>query len=154
MSLTLDVFSEFNAELTDLLTEKLMKISLPLLTRHQQSTLISIIAIVKELKKNSLLNLDDNGIRFTIGFKLFQLSTKQKHLSMRDINWALHSDNKNYYFNQLMIIIIIVLHGKILNKRVWFIGPKQPHLPQLLNKWQEMNLVIVEIQVGKYHCFI
>ena len=65
-----------------------------MLTRHQQSTLISIIAIVKELKKNSLLNLDDNGIRFTIGFKLFQLSTKQKHLSMRDINWALHSDNK------------------------------------------------------------
>ncbi|MCP8716651.1 MAG: hypothetical protein M5E90_04445 [Asgard group archaeon] len=109
MSLTLDVFSEFNAELTDLLTEKLMKISLPLLTRHQQSTLISIIAIVKELKKNSLLNLDDNGIRFTIGFKLFQLSTKQKHLSMRDINWALHSDNKelllqsvnDYYHNRL-----------------------------------------------------
>ncbi|RCK54817.1 Regulator of V-ATPase in vacuolar membrane protein 1 [Candida viswanathii] len=109
MSMTLDVFSEFNAELTDLLTEKLMKISLPLLTRHQQSTLISIIAIVKELKKHSLLNLDDNGIRFTIGFKLFQLSTKQKHLSMRDINWALHSDNKelllqsvnDYYHNRL-----------------------------------------------------
>lgn len=109
MSLTLDVFSEFNAELTDLLIEKLMKISLPLLTRHQQSTLISVIAIVKELKKNSLLNLDDNGIRFTIGFKLFQLSTKQKHLSMRDINWALHSDNKElllqsvneYYHNRL-----------------------------------------------------
>ncbi|KAL6450588.1 RAV1 Regulator of V-ATPase in vacuolar membrane protein 1 [Candida maltosa Xu316] len=94
MSLTLDVFSEFNDELCDLLIEKLMKVSLPLLTRHQQSTLISIIAIVKELKRSSLLNLDDNAIRFMIGFKLFQLSTKQKSLSMRDINWALHSDNK------------------------------------------------------------
>ncbi|KAG7661839.1 RAV1 [[Candida] subhashii] len=90
---SIDVFSKFNDEMADLLTENLMKISLPLLTRHQQSTLISVVAIVKELTKH-LPSLDDNGIRFMIGFKLFQLSTKQTKLSMRDINWALHSDNK------------------------------------------------------------
>ncbi|EGW31293.1 uncharacterized protein SPAPADRAFT_51318 [Spathaspora passalidarum NRRL Y-27907] len=95
---SIDVFTKFNDELADLLTEKLMKISMPLLTRHQQSTLISIIAIVKELNKH-LLSLDDNGIRFMIGFKLFQLSTKQHKLSMRDINWALHSDNKELLLN-------------------------------------------------------
>ncbi|KAI5953203.1 RAV1 [Candida jiufengensis] len=87
----LDIFTEFNDELAKLLIEKLMKISLPLLTRHQQSTLISVITIVQQLEK---FTIDDNGIRFMIGFKLFQLSTKQKSLSMRDINWALHSENK------------------------------------------------------------
>ncbi|RLV93807.1 Regulator of V-ATPase in vacuolar membrane protein 1 [Spathaspora sp. JA1] len=97
---SIDVFNKFNDELADLLTEKLMKISLPLLTRHQQSTLISMIAIVKELNKH-LLTLDDNGIRFMIGFKLFQLSTKQRKLSMRDINWALHSDNKELLLNSI-----------------------------------------------------
>ncbi|KAI5968444.1 RAV1 [Candida theae] len=104
----LDVFTKFNDELADLLSDKLMKVSLPLITRHQQSTLLSVVAIVRELNKYSL-TLDENGIRFMIGFKLFQLATKQKELSMRDINWALHSENKEvlldsvetYYKNRL-----------------------------------------------------
>lgn len=104
----LDVFTKFNNELADLLLDKLMKVSLPLMTRHQQSTLLSVVAIVKELNKYSM-TLDENGIRFMIGFKLFQLATKQKRLSMRDINWALHSENKEvlldsvetYYKNRL-----------------------------------------------------
>ncbi|KAI5959053.1 RAV1 [Candida pseudojiufengensis] len=94
----IDVFTKFNDELSKLLIDKLMKISLPLLTRHQQSTLISVILIVQQLGKFSI---DDNGIRFMIGFKLFQLSTKQKSLSMRDINWALHSDNKEVLLNSI-----------------------------------------------------
>ncbi|KAK6462192.1 regulator of V-ATPase [Scheffersomyces coipomensis] len=97
-SINLDIFKNFDSNLADMLIEKLMKISLPLLTRHQQSTLISIILIVKDLKQFTL-SLDDNGIRFFIGFKLFQLSTKQSKLSMRDINWALHSENKEMLLN-------------------------------------------------------
>lgn len=87
------IFNSFNDNLLDLLIEKLMKISLPLLTRHQQITLISIISIVKELGKY-LMSLDENGLRFLMGFKLFQLSSKQSKLTTRDISWALHSDNK------------------------------------------------------------
>lgn len=98
----LDVFTKFTDELADLLLDKLMKVSLPLMTRHQQSTLLSVVAIVKELNKYSV-TLDDNGIRFMIGFKLFQLATKQKRLSMRDINWALHSDNKEVLLNSVEV---------------------------------------------------
>lgn len=87
------IFDKFNANLVDLLIEKLMKTSLPLLTRHQQITLISIISIVRELEKY-LVSIDENGLRFLMGFKLFQLSSKQSKLSTRDISWALHSDNK------------------------------------------------------------
>ncbi|CAK9437875.1 uncharacterized protein LODBEIA_P22530 [Lodderomyces beijingensis] len=108
-SYSLDVFTKFTAELADLLTKKLMTLSLPLLTRHQQSTLVSVIAIVKDLITSASM-LDDNGLRFMIGFKLFQLSAKQKRLSMRDINWALHSDSREillssvetYYKNRLV----------------------------------------------------
>ncbi|KAK6455786.1 regulator of V-ATPase [Scheffersomyces xylosifermentans] len=106
----LEVFKKFDMALADLLINKLMKISLPLLTRHQQSTLISIISIVKDLTKY-VVSLDENGIRFLIGFKLFQLSTKQSKLSIRDINWALHSDNKE------MLLTIIEEHYK--NRMKW-----------------------------------
>ncbi|CUM51261.1 uncharacterized protein AC631_02488 [Debaryomyces fabryi] len=102
------IFSSFNDNLLDLLIEKLMKTSLPLLTRHQQITLISIISIVRELEKY-VIALDENGLRFLLGLKLFQLSSKQSKLTTRDISWALHSDNKEmlltmveaYYKNRL-----------------------------------------------------
>ena len=104
----LDVFTHFTAELADLLVKKLMTVSLPLLTRHQQSTLISVTTIVKDLNKGAA-TLDENGMRFMMGFKLFQYSTKQKRMTMRDFNWALHSDSKEvllssveeYYSNKL-----------------------------------------------------
>lgn len=89
----LEIFKSFNSALADSLVDKLMKTTLPLLTRHQQSTLVSIISIVKFLKKVSA-SLDDNGMRFLLRFKLFQMSSKQNSLNMRDISWALHSDNK------------------------------------------------------------
>jgi hypothetical protein len=95
---SIDIFTKFNSSLADALNETLMKVSLPLMTRHQQSTLISIISITKDLKQISL-SLDDNAIRFLLGFKLFQLSTKQTRLNMRDISWALHSDNKEVLFS-------------------------------------------------------
>ena len=75
MSLTLDTFTEFNNEVADLLIERLMKISLPLLTRHQQSTLISTIVIVKDFTKDMLVELDPNGIRYLILLKLSSTAT-------------------------------------------------------------------------------
>ncbi|CAK7893890.1 regulator of V-ATPase in vacuolar membrane protein 1 [[Candida] anglica] len=103
---TIQTFFEFNSELATALTEKLTKISLPFITRHQQITLLSVISIVSEIDKYSA-TLDGNGIRFLIGFKLFQMSSKQTHLTMRDINWALHSDNKE------VIMSIVEEHYKL-----------------------------------------
>ncbi|KAG7191970.1 regulator of (H+)-ATPase in vacuolar membrane [Scheffersomyces spartinae] len=89
----LDVFQDYNQELSNLLVSNLMKVTVPLLTRHQQITLISLIGIIDEIDKFAL-SLDENGMRFLIGYKLFQKSSKQSEVTMRDINWALHSDSK------------------------------------------------------------
>ncbi|CUM65415.1 uncharacterized protein PRCAT00003053001 [Priceomyces carsonii] len=93
----IDIFNSFNDNVADILSESLMKTSLPLITRHQQITLLSLISIVKSWQKNER-SLDENGLRFLTGFKLFQNSTKQAKLSIRDINWALHSDSKEVLF--------------------------------------------------------
>lgn len=93
-----DVFSTFNEHLVDLLVRNLTKISLPLITRHQQITLTSIITIVKLIDENHQL-LDDNGIRFLVGLKLFQLSTNQASLNVRDIAFAIHSNHKDLLLN-------------------------------------------------------
>lgn len=87
-----DIFATYSAELLDLLIEKLTKISLPLLTRHQQITLILVITIIKDLI--NIESLDKCGLRFLLGFKLFLMNLKQSKLTMRDINWGLHSDNR------------------------------------------------------------
>lgn len=105
-----EVFSHFNAMLLEMLVEKLAKVSLPLLTRHQQITLISVISIVQELDKYKK-SVDENGIRFLIGFKLFQLSLRQKQLTMRDINWALHSDNKE--------MLITIVDAQYKHRLTW-----------------------------------
>lgn len=95
-----DIFDEFNETNLQLLIEKLLKVSLPLLTRHQQITLTHVVGLVNELStlENSL---DENGLKFLLGFKLFQNSLKQTQLTMRDINWALHSDQKEMLFSSL-----------------------------------------------------
>lgn len=89
----LDVFQEYTKELSNLLVNNLMKVTIPLLTRHQQITLISLIGIIDEIDKYAL-SLDENGMRFLIGYKLFQRSSRQSEVTMRDINWAMHSDSK------------------------------------------------------------
>lgn len=93
-----DIFNTFNESLIDLLSENLTKVSLPLVTRHQQITLISLINITKIVNKYIGM-LDENGIRFLMGFKLFQMSTTQTKLNMRDIVFALHSENKDILFS-------------------------------------------------------
>ncbi|KAF6072693.1 RAVE protein 1 C terminal family protein [Candida albicans] len=95
MSLTLDTFTEFNNDVADLLIERLMKISLPLLTRHQQSTLISTIVIVKDFTKDMLVELDPNGIRYLISLKLSSTATATSTSSattkkrLAQIQWAM-----------------------------------------------------------------
>lgn len=94
-----DIFTTFSADLLDLLIEKLTKISLPLLTRHQQITLLLVITIIKDLINSE--SVDKCGIRFLIGFKLFLTNLKQPKLTMRDINWGLHSDNREILLDSI-----------------------------------------------------
>lgn len=89
----LDVFNKFNLGLAKLLVESLTKVTLPLLTRHQQLTLAVLVLLVAELLKLIVL-LDENGLRFLVGFKLFMSNPKQLQLTTRDMLWALHCDNK------------------------------------------------------------
>lgn len=88
-----DIFETFNENLVELLINQLTKISLPFITRHQQITLTNIIRITLLVNKYIKL-VDENGLRFLIGFKLF-LSSKQPSLNMRDVNFAIHSNNKD-----------------------------------------------------------
>ncbi|OBA22734.1 hypothetical protein METBIDRAFT_38081 [Metschnikowia bicuspidata var. bicuspidata NRRL YB-4993] len=95
-----DIFDSFNPNVADLLSEKLISISLPLLTRHQQTTLRNLVILLNKLAplRNSL---DSNGMKFMYGFELFKSSHKQKRLTMRDINWAVHSDQKEMLFSTI-----------------------------------------------------
>ncbi|KAL3236550.1 Rav1p [Nakaseomyces bracarensis] len=87
-------YQEFNNEISSQLTEQLTKIALPYMTRHQQITLMTVITGVNHLMKYEK-TVDFNGLRFLLGVKLFQSHKKsQKHVLMRDVSWALHSDNK------------------------------------------------------------
>lgn len=95
-----EVFANFNSSVAELLVEKLTKVSLPLLTRHQQITLSNVITIVNRLSQYKH-SLDENGMKFFCGFDLFQSSLKQHKLSMRDISWALHSDQKEMIFGMV-----------------------------------------------------
>ncbi|GAV54396.1 hypothetical protein ZYGR_0AL01280 [Zygosaccharomyces rouxii] len=89
-----DPYPEFNKTVALALCEQLTKITLPYLTRHQQITLSTVVEAVEEIRKNESV-VDYNGIRFLLGVKLY-VSHKnvQKTILMRDVNWALHSDNK------------------------------------------------------------
>lgn len=89
-----DPYPEFTKVVASALCEQLTKITLPYITRHQQKTLITVIEAMDLIIKNEK-TVDYNGIRFLLGVKLF-ISHRpgQKSLLMRDVSWALHSDNK------------------------------------------------------------
>ncbi|ODV97069.1 hypothetical protein PACTADRAFT_48833 [Pachysolen tannophilus NRRL Y-2460] len=94
----------FDKNLAFSLIEKLQKMKLPFLTRHQQITLVSVIETVLDIDINYKKILDSNGLRYYLGMKLFQLNaTKIKNdhslISIRDINFALHSGNKDILLN-------------------------------------------------------
>lgn len=89
-----DPYPEFNKSVSSLLIEYLSKIVLPYMTRHQQVTLISVAESVLDLMKYKNI-VDFYGLNFLLGVKLYIAhKTTQKCLNMRDIVWALHSDNK------------------------------------------------------------
>ncbi|QLQ82576.1 hypothetical protein HG537_0H03390 [Torulaspora globosa] len=89
-----DPFPEYNAKVSAALTEQLTKVALPYLTRHQQITIITVIGALNDIMENESV-VDYNGIRFLLGVKLFMShKNTQKELLMRDVAWALHSDNK------------------------------------------------------------
>ncbi|CAD6632773.1 XXYS1_4_G0010450.mRNA.1.CDS.1 [Saccharomyces cerevisiae] len=96
-----DPYPCFNKTVSLALTEQLTKTTLPYLTRHQQITLITVIEAVDEVTKNENI-VDYNGVRFLLGVKLF-LSHKniQKSILMRDVSWALHSDNKEILLSSI-----------------------------------------------------
>lgn len=98
--LSLEVFQSFSSAVLDLLIEKITRVSLPLLTRHQQVTLTNVVNIVSSLSE-LVTSVDENGLKFLYGFKLFQSSTKQSSLTIRDISWAMHSDQKELLFSHV-----------------------------------------------------
>ncbi|AGO12297.1 AaceriAEL063Wp [[Ashbya] aceris (nom. inval.)] len=86
-------YSSYNIALSDLLREKLTKIPLPYLTRHQQITLITVLEAIESVEKNNSI-VDSSGLKFILGMKLF-VSHKmtQPSVTMRDVMWAVHSEN-------------------------------------------------------------
>ncbi|CCF58733.1 hypothetical protein KAFR_0F01370 [Kazachstania africana CBS 2517] len=96
-----DPYPEFNRTVATALSKALTTIALPYLTRHQQITLITVIEFLEGILKDEQ-SVDYNGIRFLLGVKLFQSHRKvQQHLLMRDVSWALHSDNKEVLLSNL-----------------------------------------------------
>lgn len=94
-------YTEFNSTVSELLKEKLMNCSLPYLTRHQQITLMSIIETVIGMNEN-ISSIDENGLKFYLGMKLYQLHRgTQDRVTMRDVNWALHSETKELLLQQI-----------------------------------------------------
>jgi WD40 repeat protein len=73
----------------------LQRVSLPFLTRHQQITLASAIEALGQMYQHTRA-LDSNGIKYLLGFKLYIIHRGiQDSMTMRDFNWALHSESQN-----------------------------------------------------------
>jgi hypothetical protein len=94
----------FNEQCVDILIEKLQKLRLPFLSGHQQITLSHTISIMKDILLKYLKVLDFNGLKFYLTVKLFTLNiTKEistlKSIRMRDVTFALHSDNKDLLYD-------------------------------------------------------
>ncbi|ANB15976.1 Rav1p [Sugiyamaella lignohabitans] len=88
-------FEAFGRQVCDDLMEWLQKVSLPYLTRHQQITLASVIEALSYIDEQAR-SLDSNGIKYLLGFKLYKIHKGiQDAMSMRDFNWALHSESQN-----------------------------------------------------------
>ncbi|KAL6938084.1 hypothetical protein ACO0RG_004618 [Hanseniaspora osmophila] len=94
-------FDKFNSTLCQLLREKLTKTTLPDLTRHQQVTLITIIETLEKIT-NLGNSVDSYGINFIMGTKLYQSHKQsQPSITMRDVSWAVHCNQKDIIFSEL-----------------------------------------------------
>lgn len=97
--------TEFNEQCGEILTEKLQKIRLPFLSGHQQITLSHTVTIMKEILLKYVKVLDINGLKFYLTMKLFMVNMGReivrninKSIRMRDVTFALHSDNKDLLY--------------------------------------------------------
>jgi WD40 repeat protein len=135
-------FNVFNSYIGELLKEKLTNISLPYLTRHQQITLVSTIETLETTDQN-VMSLDDNGLRFFLGVKLFQVHKGglQSKLTMRDINWALHSENKE--------LLLKIIENSIKNKKFTWSAAKEYGLAYWV-KYDEMVQTIETIARNEF----
>lgn len=96
-----DIYSKFDNKIVKGLTDLLTKIALPYLTRHQHITLITVAEAVELISSNRDI-IDYNGLCFLLGFKLLQShKLTQKCVTMRDINWAVHSNNKELIWDKI-----------------------------------------------------
>ncbi|SMN19389.1 similar to Saccharomyces cerevisiae YJR033C RAV1 Subunit of the RAVE complex (Rav1p, Rav2p, Skp1p), which promotes assembly of the V-ATPase holoenzyme [Maudiozyma saulgeensis] len=96
-----DPYPIFNDLVASGLSQQLIKMVLPYITRHQQVTLMTVVEAAKDIMKHNEV-IDINGVRFLLGVKLFMSHRPQQtHLVMRDVSWALHSDNKELLLSQL-----------------------------------------------------
>lgn len=94
-------YNSFNSAVAVALREKLTRTALPYLTRHQQVTLITVIEAIEELDKNQKV-VDANGIMFILGTKLLgPHRTTQRTVTMRDVLWALYSNNRKLLYSML-----------------------------------------------------
>lgn len=107
-----DFYSKENDDLNEqgfqILTEKLQKIKLPFLTGHQQITLLHTIYILKDITLYQSKVLDISGLKFFLAMKLFTVNmtnplfvSTHDSISMRDISFALHSDNRDLLYGLL-----------------------------------------------------
>lgn len=127
---SIDVFSRFTEDLAQLLAQELAKVTLPLLTRHQQLTLIATVSLVLKLKRE-LASLDKNGSRFLIGCELSRRSAQPK-LTMRDVNWALHSDNRE---------ALLAIAQDIVQRRLTWTAARNLHLAFWVKSQRLVGLV-------------
>ncbi|AMD20611.1 HDL133Wp [Eremothecium sinecaudum] len=89
-----DACENFDSNVSSRLRETLTKVMLPYLTRNQQKTLITVVEALEEMSKNER-SVDFSGLLFILGLKLFIAHMKtQPSVTMRDVAWALHSENK------------------------------------------------------------
>ena len=96
-----DPYPIFNSTVANSLNELLTKNSLPYMTRHQQITLMTVVEAVDDMAKNEDI-LDYNALLFLLGVKLYHSHKNvQNGLVMRDVSWALHSDNKELLLSSM-----------------------------------------------------
>lgn len=139
----------FTANTADMLVSMLQKYKLPYLTGHQQITLSYTISIIKDILLKYRNILDYNALRFYIGMKLFQINLSKsgdplakidKTITMRDVSFAMHSDNRDLLYN---------LINEQVGMKIDWITAKRYGLPYWLNL-QKLTIAMESIARNEF----
>lgn len=87
-----DIFTEHVAIS---MNDKLTRVRIPQLSRHEQIQLMDMIECVASIERQRR-SIDENGARFMLFYRQHALRkgrTNEMHLSWREINWAYHSNS-------------------------------------------------------------